>query len=153
MAYRKMMGGLAPALLVMAVFPSRAPTLEQDCCLHGLVDEKQVGVPVFFGLWVLMQHPSGTKTINGTKVEFLPSVVGQTYAPVEQVEAFYAEKLSHWNYVESHDSKIYWKGDSSEEYDPVNDIHVLTRPSIWIIPPRQSSTEILPVTVLFYYER
>lgn len=134
---------------MLAKTPAAAAGIESGS--NELVSEETVGLPVYPGLKKVSASDGGEMTIGEVTVNALPSVVGISEDPFDQVVAFYSEHLEDWNRFDFHGTQFFWKGDPDEEYNPLNMKRHVTIPSVSVMPPVGKADTT--VRVEYIYER
>ena len=120
-----------------------------DRCSPGapMVDEKELGLPVYPGLEYISRGQGGDMSVNNMPT--LPTLGGCTFDPYEEVVRFYEQELPDWSRMERFGNQFFFQEDPGEDFNPVSlEAHIRTH--ITVVAPFQEGR---PVQVNYHYQK
>ncbi len=112
-----------------------------------MVDEEELGLPVYPGLEYLGRGQGGDMNVNNTPT--LPTIGGCTFDPFDGVASFYEQELSDWTRMERLGNQFFFQDDPGEDFNPLS-IEAMIRTHITVGAPFQEGR---PVQVLYHYHK
>lgn len=120
-----------------------------DRCSPGapMVDDEELGLPVYPGLEYVSRGQGGDMSVNNTPT--LPTLGGCTFDPIDEVVLFYEQELSDWTRLERFGNQFFFKEDPGEDFNPVS-LEASIRTHVSVIAPFQEGR---PVQVNYHYQK
>lgn len=140
---------LACLLLSGAVLFYSPNAWTSDRCSPGapLVNETDLGLPVYPGLEYVSSGPGGDMNVNSTPT--LPSLGGCTFDPFDQVVMFYEQELGEWTKLEQFGNYFFFRENPGSDFNPISlEAGILVHVSV--IAPFQDGR---PVMVNYRYQK